>query len=102
MKAILDFLGRPEHPFSGDDGCDLLEGEGVVLNGERGMDGPDPVFPSQHRHLAGSSQCIQASDFPGDLRDPSEHGGGKGEGRLIGGGHLGSGGWLGKPLAEEG
>ena len=88
MREFLDFLRWPEHPFPGDDGCDLLEGEGVVLNGERGRDGPDSVFPSQLRHLAGSSQCIQASDFPGDLRDPREHGGGKGERGLIGGGHV--------------
>ena len=45
---------------------------------------------------------MKAVEFPGDLRDPREDSGGKGEGRLIGGGHLGSGGWLGKPLAEEG
>ncbi len=59
---LLDFARRAKHAFPGDDGGDLLQREGVVLYGERGMDGADAVFPAQDRNLARNSQCLQAPE----------------------------------------
>jgi hypothetical protein len=71
---LLDFAGRAEHAFPGDDGGDLLQGEGVVLDGEGGMDGSDPVFPTQHGSFSQAGGSIQPTQQARDLRDRREGG----------------------------
>lgn len=42
-----DFMGRAQHPLAVQDGGDLFEREGIVLDGQRGVDGANLVLPLQ-------------------------------------------------------
>ena len=49
---LMDFRWFAEYAFPGDDRCDLIQGECIVLDGERCVDGLDAVITAKFWHVA--------------------------------------------------
>ncbi len=83
-ECVLHFLDLPrlaKHPFAGDDCGDLFQAQGVVLNGQRGVDSADPILPSEFRHVTRTSQGPDTARFTRNLRHQGQDGRGDGVGR---------------------
>jgi len=48
----MDLARWSEHALAGEDGGDLIESQGVVLDGEGSVNAADAVLAAKHRHLA--------------------------------------------------
>ena len=67
IAHLLDLLGQPQHPFAIEHGGDLLQRQGVVLDGQRCLYGADAIAaPQLGRQLTVARQgqvADQLADF---------------------------------------
>ncbi len=84
VAHFLDLTGQPEHTLAVEHGGDLLDAQGVVLDGQRGLDAADAIAPAQLRGHCRLLACRQPADLFGDLGDQGEHVRGEGQRWLVG------------------
>ena len=82
---FLDFAGRTEDAAAVDDVGDLLECEGVLFDGQGGVDGAEAVLLAQ-KGVDGALAEFQVRGGFGNLGDERNHLVREGVGRFVGGG----------------
>ena len=80
---LLDFLLRPDDRLSADHAAHLVQREGIGLDGQGGMNGPDAIVAAQVRLCLEGMEIAHAAGLFGDLRDQHEHLIGDGEWRNV-------------------
>lgn len=77
---LLDFSRAAQDMLAFDHGGDLIQAEGIALNGEAALNGPDAVASAKEDLLGFGKTRFKAADLFADLSDKFEDFGRDGEG----------------------